>query len=162
MTASSYACPRSSLFSLTMRLFPADWEKGAVTLEPRIGLSVARTGSEIQRIAAKGGMIAARCKPEVTSGGPASKAHYPDYPNEMIEAGLHLELLWLPHTPTSPCNFHFKSTPKSIHQRATLTAKRAEQLELDERRGCNFKEARPDPRTGQKTGPTVIPRASSS
>ncbi|KAH0744935.1 hypothetical protein KY290_032928 [Solanum tuberosum] len=36
---------------------------------------------------------------------------------------------------------------------------RAGQLELDERQGCNFKEARPDPRTGQKTGPTVIPRA---
>ncbi|KAF3634546.1 hypothetical protein FXO38_25070 [Capsicum annuum] len=34
---------------------------------------------------------------------------------------------------------------------------RAGQLELDERQGCNFKEARPDPRTGQKTGPTVIP-----
>ncbi|KAH0677778.1 hypothetical protein KY285_025579 [Solanum tuberosum] len=43
--------------------------------------------------------------------------------------------------------------------RATLTAKGAGQLELDERQGCNFKEARPDPRTGQKTGPTVIPRA---
>ncbi|KAH0676762.1 hypothetical protein KY285_024563 [Solanum tuberosum] len=38
----------------------------------------------------------------------------------------------------------------------------AGQLELDERQGCNFKEARPDPRTGQKTGPTVIPRASYS
>ncbi|CAK7322404.1 unnamed protein product [Dovyalis caffra] len=135
---------------------PHHCEKRGLAHQPTLPrVSVARTGSEIQRIAAKGGMIAARCKPEVTSGGPASKAHYPDYPNEMIEAGLHLELLWLPHTPTSPCNFHFKSTPKSIHQRATLTAKRAEQLELDERRGCNFKEARPDPRTGQKTGPTT-------
>lgn len=27
------------------------------------------TGSEIRRIAAKGGMTVARCKPEVTSGG---------------------------------------------------------------------------------------------
>ncbi|MCD7460927.1 hypothetical protein HAX54_044779 [Datura stramonium] len=47
-------------------------------------------------------------------------------------------------------------------QRATLTNKRAGKLEFDERQGCNFKEARPDPSTGQKTGPTVIPHASSS
>ncbi|KAF3619755.1 hypothetical protein FXO38_32751 [Capsicum annuum] len=36
-------------------------------------------------------------------------------------------------------------------KRATLTAKGAGQLELDERQGCNFKEAQPDPRIGQKT-----------
>ncbi|KAH0707712.1 hypothetical protein KY285_010716 [Solanum tuberosum] len=45
------------------------------------------------------------------------------------------------------------------NHRSTLTAKGVGQLELDERQACNFKEARSDPRTGQKTGPTVIPRA---